>query len=283
MSAPKRNRDRLQPLRLAATVLLLVATLAGCTQLIGRWQEMAQSDRLDIFAAASLTDAFQALGQEFEHQNPGVEVVFNFAGSQHLASQLRQGARVDLFASANQRQMQVAVESGRIDDRAPQIFACNRLVVTYPKENHAHIATLADLARPGLKLVIAAEAVPVGYYTQAFLAKAAQDPALGEAYRRALLDNVVSYEENVRAVLSKVALGEADAGIVYSSDVASAKDVAQIPIPAALNVVATYPIAPVADSLHATQAARFIDFVRSQTGQAILTQYGFLTDCPAIE
>ncbi len=143
-----------------------------------------------------------------------------------------------------------------------QNFAHNRLVVIYPEENPAGLDGLEDLARPGLKLVMAAKEVPVGQYSLDFLEKASQEPTLGPSFQQAVLKNIVSYEENVRAVLNKVALGEADAGIVYSSDVSgeAAGKIGQLMIPDELNVIASYPIAVLKDSQHASQAQAFVRF-----------------------
>jgi len=235
---------------------------------------------LTVYAAASLTQAFTELGQRFEAQHPDVEVVFNFAGSQQLAQQLAQGAPGDVFASADAAQMSVAIERGRVQPGAPREFARNRLVVVYPKDNPAGLAELRDLARPELRgrLVIADAAVPAGVYTLTFLDKASADPRFGAQFKDAVLRNVGSYEENVRAVLSKVVLGEAFAGIVYESDAAgeAASEVGRIEIPDALNVLATYPIAPVADSAHPDLAQAFVDFVLSAAGQDVLVNHGFL-------
>lgn len=233
---------------------------------------------LMVFAAASLTDAFAELGTHFEAANPGVAVTFNFAGSQQLAQQLSQGAPGDVFAGANARQMAVVVANGRIAPDAPATFTRNRLVVIFPADNPADLQALPDLARPGVRLVLAEEAVPVGRYTLDFLDKAAADAALGPAFRDGVLANVVSYEQNVRTVFTKVALGEADAGVVYSSDVVGAGSdaVAHITIPDDLNVIATYPIAPLTDAQRPFLAQHFVDFVLSKEGQAIMASYGFV-------
>jgi molybdate transport system substrate-binding protein len=157
-------------------------------------------------------------------------------------------------------------------------FARNRLVVITPVDNPAGITTLQDLAKPDIHIVIAAAAVPVGAYSLDFLAKASASVDFGSAYSETVLSNVVSYEENVRSVLSKVLLGEADAGIVYTSDIfgESAGQVAQIDIPDELNTIAGYPIAPVADSANFELAQAFVEFVLSPEGQAVLAGYGFM-------
>ncbi len=232
---------------------------------------------LVVLAASSLSDAFTEIGQAFQEARPGVTVTFNFAGSQQLAQQLGEGAPADVFASANQRQMQVAIDAGRIAAGSARVFVRNRLIVVFPADNPARIVVLHDLAMPGLRLVLAAAEVPAGQYTLEFLDNASADPAFGTDFRDEVLANVVSYEENVRAVLTKVLLGEADAGIVYSSD-AAGQDAAQLgrrDIPDGLNVIAEYPIAPVTDSMNPGLAAAFVDFVLSPRGQAILGDHGF--------
>lgn len=232
-------------------------------------------DVLTVFAAASLNDAFGAMGQAFEAEVPGVRVVFNFAGSQQLAQQLAQGAPGDVFASADERQMAAVVESGRIEAEAPATFAHNRLAAVAAPGNAAGVRDLADLARPGVRLVLADEAVPAGQYALIFLDRAAQKDALGPAFQEEVLANVVSYEQNVRTVLTKVALGEADAGIVYASDAAAA-EVEVVTIPERLNPEASYPIAPLQDAERPALAGAFVDFVLSEEGQGILAEYGFL-------
>lgn len=230
---------------------------------------------LTVFAAASLTDAFNDIATAFSAANPGVTPVFNFAGSNQLATQIGEGAPADVLASANRRQMDVAVESGRVAAGAPQVFVTNRLVVVVPADNPAGIEALTDLAAPDTLLVLAAEEVPAGQYALEFLDKAAADTAFAPGFKDAVLANVVSYEENVRAVLNKVALGEADAGIVYASDAVTEPGVAAIDIPDALNVLAEYPIAPLNDSAQPAAAAAFVELVLSAEGQAILAEYGF--------
>jgi molybdate transport system substrate-binding protein len=230
---------------------------------------------LTVFAAASLTGAFTEIGQAFEAANPGVIVAFNFAGSNQLATQIGEGAPADVFASANNPQIDVAVESGRIDAGAPAIFATNRLVVVYPADNPAGIDELQDLANPDTLLVLAAEEVPVGRYSLEFLDLAAASPDFDAGFKEAVLGNVVSYEENVRSVLNKVALGEADAGIVYTSDLVGVEGVTALEIPDALNVLAEYPIAPLNDSVQSATAAAFVSAVLSAEGQSILADYGF--------
>jgi molybdate transport system substrate-binding protein len=166
---------------------------------------------------------------------------------------------------------------GRVAVDAGRPFARNRLVVIVPAENPAGLETLQDLSRPGVKVVLAAPEVPAGSYAQEFLNQASGAPGFPAGYGAAVLANVVSYEENVRSVLSKVVLGEADAGIVYSSDAGPevASRVSRLAIPDALNVVASYPIAAVAGSGNAQLAEDFVGLVLSPQGQAILARHGF--------
>jgi molybdate transport system substrate-binding protein len=174
--------------------------------------------------------------------------------------------------------MGIASESGRVDSNTQQLFARNQLVVVYPIDNSTRLRDLSDLAQPNLKLILAAGEVPVGQYSIDFLDKAAADPGYGTDFKAAVLNNVVSYEQNVKAVLTKVALGEGDAGLVYTSDVNPdiASQVGQIEIPANLNTVAGYPIAVVSDSPNPTQAQAFIDYVAGPEGQQILARFGFM-------
>lgn len=232
---------------------------------------------LTVFAAASLTDAFGAIEQDFEAQHPHVDIVLNLAGSQHLAQQLRLGAPADVFASANPAQMTVAVESGRIAPEAPEPFVQNRLVLITPPSNPGRVEGLRDLARPDVRIVLADAAVPAGRYARQMLEAASQDSTFTSTFGQEVLGNVVSFEQNVRVVLTKVVLGEADAGIVYATDPhgEAADAVRVLDVPEPLNVAATYPIAPVRDSAHPDVAAAFVHFVRSASGRARLTDYGF--------
>lgn len=233
---------------------------------------------LTVFAAASLTDAFNEIKGKFETANPDVTVAYNFGGSNALAQQLGEGAPADVFASANKKQMDVAIDAGRVVTGTTQVFVRNRLVVIVPKDNPGKVETLQDLAKSGLKIVLAAKDVPVGQYALDFLDKAVKDATFGATFKDTVLANVVSYEDNVRSVLTKIALGEGDAGIVYTSDVSGdvAKDVIGLEIPDDLNTIASYPIGAVQDSANPAAAQAFIDYVLSADGQAILERYGFL-------
>jgi len=266
----------------------LLIFLTGCSPQFdaivhpAKGQDRVRSVTITVFAAASLTDPFTEIGLLFEAAQPEVRVVFNFAGSQQLAQQLSQGAPADLFASANQKQMAAAVASGRVLAGKPKILAQNRLVVIFPQDNPAGLKRLQDLAKPGLTLVLAAEVAPAGQYALDFLAKASQEPAFGPHFKEQTLKNVVSFEQNVRAVLIKVALGEADAGIVYSSDLSGrhAGEIGHLDIPDHLNTLATYLAAPTRDSPNPGQAQAFVNFLLSPAGQEILAKHGFIPLAP---
>lgn len=228
---------------------------------------------LTVFAATSLTDAFTEIGTVFEAANPGVTVTFNFAGSQALRTQIEEGAPVDVFASANMKEMDTLVTGGFIEQDAPKIFLTNKLVVILPADNPAALEKLEDLATPGIKLVLGAEEVPVGKYARQALDQ--MDASFGTDFKDKVLANVVSNEDNVKQVAAKVQLGEADAGIVYTSDAVAAPELKNIEIPAELNVVAQYPIAPLTRSVNADLAAQFVNYVLSTESQEILQKWGF--------
>jgi molybdate transport system substrate-binding protein len=254
----------------------LVVTALSCLGLFApRGAAAAKSER-QVFAAASLSGAFTDIAHELEKQHPGLKVRLNLAGSQQLAAQIEQGAGADVFASADDRWMAYAREHGLIED-APATFVRNRLIVIVPKSNPARIRRLQDLARGGTKLLIGADAVPVGHYTRTVFANLAHDPAFGGDYSRRVLANVVSEEENVKAIATKVQLSEADAGVVYRSDITGlGRYVSTIEIPEAANVLASYPIAAVAHAPAPEQARAFIEFVLSPAGQRILEHWGFI-------
>lgn len=273
------------PLLLVLPILVFAAFFAACgddndgdaTTPASTPTAVPLSGGITVFAASSLTNAFNEIGGAFHDANPGASVTFNFAGSQDLRTQLEQGARADIFASADTKQMDNAVASG-VASAESSVFAHNRLVVIVPKANPAGIQTLQDLANPNIKLVLANAGVPAGKYSRQSLDTASADPAFGAAYKDNVLTNLVSEEANVKQVAAKVQLGEADAGIVYSSDVTPelSKDVTKIDIPDTHNVVATYTIALTAEPSNEAVARAFIDFVRSDDGQAILVSHGFL-------
>jgi molybdate transport system substrate-binding protein len=226
---------------------------------------------LTIFAASSLTAAFEDMATVFKTQHSGVDITFNFAGSSTLATQITQGAPVDVFASADTKQMQVVADAGLFADEVT-VFTHNRLVVITPEDSK--IETLEDLAKPGVLLVLAEANVPVGKYSRQILENL--NGVYGADFSDNVLKNLVSEEPNVKQVATKVELGEADAALVYVTDAATLQNIRTIDIPDENNVLATYPIAVITTSKERELAQSFVDFVLSETGQQSLTKYGFL-------
>lgn len=265
----RRPRQRRAPVLVATVVVGLV--VAGCA---GSRSSSASrtsphppeaTGRLTVLAAASLTDAFTEIGARFEKANPRVKVTFGFGASSSLATQVNQGAPGDVFASADAPNMDKLLGPGGAGAASPPVtFARNSLQIVVGRGNPKRIASLADLARPGVVYVAAAPSVPIGGYAQQVLAKAAVAPV------------PKSLEADVKAVVTKVALGEADAGIVYTTDVRAAGDKVQgVAIPDELNVVARYPIAVLRSVKNPVAADAFVAFVRGSEGQAVLASYGF--------
>jgi molybdate transport system substrate-binding protein len=219
---------------------------------------------ITVFAAASLTDSFEALGDAYQKANAGTTVKFNFAGSPTLVTQIEQGAPADVFASADTANMDKLKTDGFTDGASPSVFAHNKLEILVAPGNPKHISSLADLAKPGVIYISAGPTVPAGKYAS---------QALGNAGVKV---TPKSLETDVKSVVSKVELGEADAGIVYSTDVrAAGSKVAGVEIPDEENVVATYPISGLKSTKNVTSAESFIQFVVSADGRAILASYGF--------
>jgi molybdate transport system substrate-binding protein len=232
--------------RLAALALLVLC--AGCGG--------SDDQRLTVYAAASLTEVFERLDEDAR---------FNFAGSDELATQLREGAEADVYAAANPRYPDELHAEGLLEQ--PRIFATNRLVLIVPDDNPADIAALEDLDRDGIKLVIGAEGVPIGDYTRSVLASAGRDDLLGRA---------VSEEEDVKGVVGKVTLGEAEAGFVYATDArAAGDDVRAIELPRSIQARVEYPIALVRGSEHADEAQAFVSSLFSPEGRRLLREAGF--------
>jgi molybdate transport system substrate-binding protein len=248
-------------IRLAAAVAVAALALAACGDDTTSGGSSGSANEIKVFAAASLTAAFTELGQQYTSANGGTKVTFNFAGSQALATQIQQAAPADVFASADLTNM------GKVKDLVgtPQNFASNLLQIVVEKGNPKGVKTLDDLANPDLKVVLAAPDVPAGKYAAEALntAKVTVKP--------------VSEEDNVKAVVTKVSLGEADAGIVYVTDVTAGGDKVQgVDIPKDQNVTATYPIASVKAGKAQDKAQAFMGLVLSAQGQQVLKQYGFL-------
>jgi molybdate transport system substrate-binding protein len=257
----------MRPFKLLSIVLAIGLLAAACTSAAtpvpttnDPTAALAAEQILTVFAAASLTDVFNEIGDKFKRQNPGAALDFNYAGSQQLRTQLEQGATADVFASANTKEMSTAIQSGLVVSGTQKTVVRNRLAVIVPKDNPGGIAELKDLAKPGLKIVLAAPGVPVGGYALTALDKMNAD--FGATFSQTVLSNVVSQEANVKQVVAKIQLGEGDAGIVYTSDVmpGAAEKVTRIDIPDKYNVLATYPIAVLKAAPQADLATKFVDY-----------------------
>jgi molybdate transport system substrate-binding protein len=254
---------------------IAVVGLAGCGGGSGGGAaDGSGGSTLTVFAASSLTDAFGALARTFEEQNPGTEVRQSFESSSTLLTQIQHGAPADVFASAAREEMDTAVNDGLVAGE-PEVFVRNREVIMVPVDNPADIESMRDLARPGIKLVLAEDGVPAADYALEILGKA--NAEYGSDFKQNVLSNVVSRETDVRASVGRVALGDADATFGYASDYTpDIRDkVNVIPIPPDLNIIATYPIAVLKDAKSPELARKWVELVVSDEGQRVLEKSGF--------
>lgn len=239
-------------------VLAVALLVAGCGT-----SPATESRTLTVLAAASLTDAFTALEKTFEADHPGVDVKLNFAGSSTLVQQITNGAPADVFAAADEKNMEKVVDAGLAD--GPEVFATNRLRIAVPPGNPARITSFADLAKDGVVVVVCAPRVPCGAATEKV------EKAAGVTL------TPVSEEQDVKSVLAKVTAGEADAGLVYVTDVNSAGDkVEGIDFPESAEAVNSYPITALRDAPQAALAKEFVELVRGPAGEEELTKVGFV-------
>jgi molybdate transport system substrate-binding protein len=274
----------LHPLRIVFVFLVLCMFLAACGQ--GNTSSGSSNTTgvtptpapttLKVFAAASLKTSFTAIQAQYQQAHPNVKIIYNFAGSQTLVQQITQGAPADVFASADQTNMKKVSSAGLATD--PKTFADNTLAIIIPASNPAHITALKDLANKGVKIDIAASTVPVGSYTLQVLDKLGKSSEYGSTYESSVKANFVSQEDEDTAIVQKVELGEADAGIVYSTDVtaAAASKVKFISIPTTFNIIAQYPITVLKNATDTNDAQTFVQYILSSDGQAILAKYHFL-------
>jgi len=256
---------------IAAVLIALVASACGSSSkpaasntTTTQGSSSALKGSLNVFAAASLTEAFNSVKSQLATSNPDLDLTLNYGGSQTLVTQITQGQPADVFASADQKNMQKLVDKGLVE--TPQVFAHNLLEIAVAPGNPKHIAGLADLEKPGVTLVLGDESVPVGKYArQAFTKAGLPEP------------KPASNELDVKSVVEKLTSGEADAVVVYQSDVKAAGDkVMGIEIPANQNVLATYPIAALKDSKNLAAAEAFVNEIVSGSGQQALKDAGFL-------
>jgi len=235
-----------------------------------------EPEELVVFTAASLTGAFSEIADMYEEET-GIKVVSNFDGSQALRTQIEHGAYADVFASANNKQMNALKDLGLMNNSSVSIFTRNKLSLIIPKDNPAEISNLRDIVKPGVKIVIGTKDVPVGDYALQIIDKLGNDSAYGPEYKEKVLANIISQETNVNYVVTKIALGEADVGFAYVSDVTLelSSRVSQIEIPDEYNIIAEYPIGITTESRYAAEALDFINLVKSEEGRAVLERYGF--------
>jgi molybdate transport system substrate-binding protein len=245
------------------SLVVSTAFLAACGS-SGPSSSTSLSGTASVFAASSLTDSFKTLGASFQSAHPGTTLQFNFAGTPTLVTQIEQGAAADVFASADTTNMDKLTADGFASGNS-QVFAHNKLEIVVGAGNPKHITGLADLAKPGVIYITEAATVPAGKYALQSLASAG------------VKVTPKSLETDVKSVVSKIELGEADAGIVYVTDVkAAGSTVAGVPIPDSVNVIATYPMVAVKGNKNSALGNAFIAYVRSADGQATLQSFGFL-------
>ncbi len=267
-------------------ILILVILAVGTLGVYTAYQYLTPkpAEELRVFAAASLTVPFQAIQSDFERAY-NAKLIFNFAGSSALSAQIIQGSPCDVFASANTKEM-TNVKNANLLKGTSTVFAHNSIVMLVSKTTTADISSLLDLAKPGVRVVVADKAVPAGNYALQILAKI--DATYGNAssplykgaeyvdFSKKVLSNVISYETDVEQVVTKVATGTADAGLAYTSDsINRASEVNFVEIPSDVNIVAVYPIGIINTSGHPDLAQKFIDYMLSSEGQKALTNEGF--------
>jgi len=254
--------------QILAVLALIALMFCGCAE---------EPKELTVFCGAGLTGAFQEIGQIYENMS-GIQVNFNFDGVPALRAQIEQGAYADVLVSANLKHMNALKAEGYIDNNTVKIFARNKISVIVPNNNPANITSLIDLARPGINLLIGTKELPAGDYARQVLDKLVSDPEYGLAYKDKVMANVVSEETTVNRIVSKVALGEADAGFAFVSDVSPQMvgKVTKILISDKNNVVGDFPIGVLKQSKYSKQSQDFIELVMSAQGQSKLNKYRFI-------
>lgn len=255
-------------------LLLAAALLAACTG-AGRTPSSTTQAQITVLAASSLKAALTAAASAYEKDHSGFSITVSFDASSALRTKIEQGAAADLFASADVTNAQKLVEDGFAIGPA-QPFAGNRLALVVPASNPAHIVSAADLARPGIRLIAAGDSVPITDYANQLVDELAGQAGYPAGFAEKVAANVASREDNVAAVLAKVALGEGDAGIVYRTDALSSSSVREIPLPVGINVVVTYAAVVVKTSSQAGAASAFLAWLSGTEGREVLARFGFV-------
>jgi molybdate transport system substrate-binding protein len=260
---------------LAALLLAVAAAAAGCTTAAASPSPSASPVELAVYAAASLTAPLESVKAAYESDNPGIRLTIALDSSAALRTQIEQGAPADVFLSADVTNPQKLVDAGLASGPVTE-FAGNHLIVVVPKANPGSIETPADLARPGVRIVAAGEKVPITVYTTQLIERLGAQPGYPAGFASVYESNVVSREDNVKAIVTKVELGEADAGIVYVTDALVSDKLATVEVPPAAAVTATYGGVVAAASTHGADAAALLTWLAGPDGQAILADFGFV-------
>ncbi len=267
--------SRLVIMSIAASVVAAACSSGGTSIAPAGAPSSAEPVNLTIVAGASLKGALEAAAGAYEASNPGVTIALSTDSSAALATQIEQGAPADVFLSADTKNPQRLLEAGLADGDAV-VFAGNELTIIVPTGNPASIAAAADLARDGIRIVAAGDEVPITGYATQLLDNLAGESGYPSDFAAAYAANVVSKEDNVRAVVAKIELGEGDAGIVYVTDARASTRVEAIALPGSANVPASYAGIVVKASAHAPAGHAFLDWLVGEEGQAILSGFGFL-------
>lgn len=236
-----------------------------------------EKHELTVFCGAGLTGALSEIGGLYENAT-NMSVEFNFDGVPALRAQIEQGAYADVLVSANLKHMDALKSEGFINNSTVEVFARNKVAIIVPNGNPANITSLKDLAAPGVKILMGTKDLPAGDYALQVLDRLAADPEYGPVYKESVLSNVVSQETTVNRIVSKIALGEADAGFAFISDVSPEMigKVTRISVPDKYNVVGDFPVGVLSQSKYPEEAQAFLDLMMSSDGQAVLEKYGFI-------
>jgi molybdate transport system substrate-binding protein len=280
----KLQLSRFTVLALALCTVAIAALLMAMERSRREEPNAAADAKLIVFAASSLTDAMQELSDAFERANPSVRINVNFAASSRLALQIREGMPADVFVSAGWGPMRTAEQSGRVPSSSVTVIARNHLVLIAPADNPAGVREFTDIGTKRIALTVAAPGVPAREYTEQMVQRVIATSEFTDAFRDRYERNIASEENNVRQVAARVALGEADAGVVYATDVTPEirKRIVEFPAPAAYRVAAEYPVATLRGSQNLDTARAFGDFLRSAEAGVILSHHGF-TPAAALE
>lgn len=236
-----------------------------------------EKHELTVFCGAGLTGALSEIGGLYENAT-NMSVEFNFDGVPALRAQIEQGAYADVLVSANLKHMDALKSEGFINNSTVEVFARNKVAIIVPNDNPANVTGLKDMAVPGVKILMGTKDLPAGDYALQVLDRLAADPEYGPVYKESVLSNVVSQETTVNRIVSKIALGEADAGFAFISDVSPEMigKVTRISVPDKYNVVGDFPVGVLSQSKYPEEAQAFLDLMRSSDGQAVLEKYGFI-------